>query len=392
MTFYEAALRVLESEGRPLTLPGDHREVDRPEPAVPRRQDARADDAVAARGDGPPDARSQGGRHREGHLRAGRLGVAGGCRGAGADGRAGAASGGEPAAAAAGRAPPGAAHGQRARGRPGQRAQAPPRGRGRGTGSQAPLPAAARGGVRDPQRGRTSACAPEQIIEQRAGKELCRRGRPPVEALLTALLEDNQRRIDAGRRPQFAFDKETGEVSLERAGAPSEAPPLELQAAFAAALGIPLEDGRPVLPGEAVAAARRREARWPRPRCHGARTALKDARRAMARALRKRLGEAGRGHLREVRREDDARAGLPRAEGGQALQGRPAAHRAQARGQRGAALRDADAQGHARRWTARRCRSCARTSATTRRRWACWCAPGTCAAMRAPRPRRAARW
>ncbi|RKH38642.1 HTH domain-containing protein [Corallococcus sicarius] len=128
----------------------------------------------------------------------------------------------------------------------------------------------------------------DQIIERAKAKELCAE-ETTVEAVLTALLEDNQRRIDAGRRPQYAFNQESGEVSLERAGAPSEAPPLELQAAFAQALGIPLEGGRPVLgkpvPGvveplvdEALIAT--------------ARTALKDARRSVARGLRKRLGEA----------------------------------------------------------------------------------------------------
>src|SRR5688572_28240118 len=75
----------------------------------------------------------------------------------------------------------------------------------------------------------------EQIIERARGRELCAE-ETTVEAVLTALLEDNQRRIDAGRRPQFAFNNQTSEVvTLERAGAPSEPPPLDLQAAFAAA-------------------------------------------------------------------------------------------------------------------------------------------------------------
>jgi ribonuclease E len=132
---------------------------------------------------------------------------------------------------------------------------------------------------------------PEQILEQARTKELAAED-TTVELLLTALLEDNQRRIDAGRRPQFSFSKETGAVTLERAGAPSEAPPLELQAAFAAALGIPLEDGRPVLPRTGAAAAGATpEAQADAALLTTVRTALKDARKAMARALRKRLGE-----------------------------------------------------------------------------------------------------
>jgi hypothetical protein len=130
---------------------------------------------------------------------------------------------------------------------------------------------------------------PEQLLERAKSKELAGED-ITVEALLTALLEDNQRRIDAGRRPQFSLSKETGEVTLERAGAPSEAPPLELQAAFAAALGIPLEDGRPVLP-KAGATAATPEAQADAALLTTARTAVKDARKAVARAVRKRLGE-----------------------------------------------------------------------------------------------------
>jgi hypothetical protein len=131
---------------------------------------------------------------------------------------------------------------------------------------------------------------PEQLLERAREKELAPED-TTVEALLTALLEDNQRRIDAGRRPQFSLSKETGAVTLERAGSPSEAPPLELQAAFAAALGIPLEDGRPVLPKAGAAAAPTADAQADAALLLTARTAVKDSRKAVARALRKRLGE-----------------------------------------------------------------------------------------------------
>jgi hypothetical protein len=129
---------------------------------------------------------------------------------------------------------------------------------------------------------------PEQLLERARSKELAGED-ATVEAMLTALLEDNQRRIDAGRRPQFSLSKETGAVSLERAGSPSEAPPLELQAAFAAALGIPLEGGRPVLARAGVAGAP--EAQVDAALLTAARTAVKDARKAVARSVRKRLGE-----------------------------------------------------------------------------------------------------
>jgi hypothetical protein len=129
----------------------------------------------------------------------------------------------------------------------------------------------------------------EQLIERARGRELAPED-ITVEAVLTALLEDNQRRIDAGRRPQFAFNKQTSEVvTLERAGSPSEPPPLELQAAFAAALGIPLQDGRPVLGKPAAAASA--EALVDPALLTTLKTTLKDARRAVARALRKRLAE-----------------------------------------------------------------------------------------------------
>ncbi|QSQ15914.1 HTH domain-containing protein [Myxococcus landrumensis] len=130
----------------------------------------------------------------------------------------------------------------------------------------------------------------EAIIERARSKELCAEDLT-VEAVLTALLEDNQRRIDAGRRPQYAFNKDSGEVTLERAGSPSEAPSLELQAAFAQALGIPLEAGRPVL-ARTGAAAVASEPVVDAALLTTLRTSLKDARRAVARGLRKRLGDA----------------------------------------------------------------------------------------------------
>ena len=74
-------------------------------------------------------------------------------------------------------------------------------------------------------------------------------------------------------------------------------PPLELQAAFAAALGIPLEGGRPVLPRRPRAAAEVPADLQAVAGC--AKTAVKDARRATARALRRRLADLRGGHVRE---------------------------------------------------------------------------------------------
>lgn len=131
------------------------------------------------------------------------------------------------------------------------------------------------------------ALRPEEIVARSRERELAGEDVTPTQ-MLTALLEDNQRRIDVGRRPQFLFSQETGQVNLERAGAPSDAPPLELQAAFAAALGIPLEGGRPVLARVPHAAEEKGEVGELR---EAVRTAAKDARRALARALRRRLAE-----------------------------------------------------------------------------------------------------
>ncbi|MBI3184290.1 MAG: restriction endonuclease [Myxococcales bacterium] len=135
-----------------------------------------------------------------------------------------------------------------------------------------------------------------EIAERARARELAGEDLTP-EQILTALLEDNQRRIDASRRPQFLFDRESGRVSLERAGQPSEAPPLELQAAFAAALGIPLEGGRPVLPRSAERGV---DISAELGQVQAAKAAAKDARKAMARVLRRTLAELDAGTLEKA--------------------------------------------------------------------------------------------
>lgn len=127
-----------------------------------------------------------------------------------------------------------------------------------------------------------------ELVERARARELAS-DELGAEQLLTALLEDNQRRIDAGRRPQFVFSRDTGRVQLERAGAPSEAPPLELQAAFAEALGIPLEGGRPVL--RSLSQPSSAESPADKELFQNAKTAVKEARRGAARVLRRRLAE-----------------------------------------------------------------------------------------------------
>ena len=64
-----------------------------------------------------------------------------------------------------------------------------------------------------------------------------------AEALMHALREDNRRRADAGRKPAFSFSA-TGEISVaaDRAAAGEPPPSVELEAAFAYALGVPLTD------------------------------------------------------------------------------------------------------------------------------------------------------
>jgi hypothetical protein len=116
-------------------------------------------------------------------------------------------------------------------------------------------------------------------------------------SLLEALAEDNQQRLDQGRRPQFAAIRtETNELQLSVDTSAPEAGPLPLQAqeAFCKAANLPFENGKVVLrshrkkddaPGLAAPSADDLAL------VHTAKTTVKDARKAMARVLRKKLGE-----------------------------------------------------------------------------------------------------
>ncbi len=135
----------------------------------------------------------------------------------------------------------------------------------------------------------TVAVTPTELLAQIKAKEGLR-DEVSVGGLLDALADDNQRRIDSNRRPQFsALKTEQGQVqvSLET---DSSVTGISVQEAFCAATGLPFEDGR-------FRAAK--DTRPAHPRVEGddaasaqtARLAVKDARRTVARSLRKKLSE-----------------------------------------------------------------------------------------------------
>ena len=122
-------------------------------------------------------------------------------------------------------------------------------------------------------------------------------------SLLEALAADNQERVDQGRRPQFtAIRTDTNELQLSvETTAPENAPlPLQTQEAFCKAANLPFENGRVVLRSQrrrdepatlAVVASSPEDLAL----IQTARLSVKDARRAMARVLRKKLSELDTG-------------------------------------------------------------------------------------------------
>lgn len=142
----------------------------------------------------------------------------------------------------------------------------------------------------------TEPLGPEEIATRARARELAGEELGP-ESILTALMEDNQRRIDAGRRPQFVLSKESGKLSLERVGAAPEVDPLELQLAFAQVLGLPIEGGRPVL---ARPRERALEPGAEMQQVQAAKVAAREARRGMARAMRRKLAELDAGTLEKA--------------------------------------------------------------------------------------------
>src|SRR5216683_38307 len=126
---------------------------------------------------------------------------------------------------------------------------------------------------------------PEQIAQLALERELAST-ELSKEQILTSLLEDNQRRIDSGRRPQFVLSTETGELALERTVGGEGVRP-DVQAAFATALGIPIEAGRPVIARPAVAATTELVDAGNA----AVKAAAKESRRTLARELRRRVAE-----------------------------------------------------------------------------------------------------
>ncbi|MGV3622364.1 MAG: HTH domain-containing protein, partial [Archangium sp.] len=114
--------------------------------------------------------------------------------------------------------------------------------------------------------------------------------------LIDALASDNQRRLDENRKPQFAAARgENNELQLsiepQIEGGPA---PLEVQTSFCLAANLKFENGRVILKAELRAQERVVEAApsgEDLQLIQTARHAGKDARKAMARVLRKKLSE-----------------------------------------------------------------------------------------------------
>ena len=133
--------------------------------------------------------------------------------------------------------------------------------------------------------------APSDLLRLARERQLASDELQP-ETLLTSLAEENQRRIDAGRRPNFALDP-AGALMLER----DDALVADVQAAFARALALPFVEGRIALRHQAPPA--------PEPvvddtLVHAAKSAVKEARRSMARALRSLLASLESGTLEKA--------------------------------------------------------------------------------------------
>ncbi len=133
--------------------------------------------------------------------------------------------------------------------------------------------------------------APSEVLRLARERQLASDELQP-EALLTSLAEENQRRIDAGRRPNFALDP-TGALMLER----DDAPVAEVQAAFARALDLPFTDGGIAFRQPPPSTA---EPLVDDGLVHAAKSAVKEARRATARALRAHLASLEPGTLEKA--------------------------------------------------------------------------------------------
>jgi ribonuclease E len=133
--------------------------------------------------------------------------------------------------------------------------------------------------------------APSEVLRLARDRQLASDDLQP-EALLLSLAEENQRRIDAGRRPNFALDT-TGALMLEH----DDLPVAEVQSAFARALDLPFTEGRI---GIRQAPAAEAEPLVDEGLVQTAKSAVKDARRAMGRALRAHLASLDPGTLEKA--------------------------------------------------------------------------------------------
>jgi ribonuclease E len=145
-----------------------------------------------------------------------------------------------------------------------------------------------------------SGLVPSELIARLKARELTEE--LGTLTLLEALAADNQERVDQGRRPQFtAIRSETNELqlSVETSVPENGPPPVQTQEAFCKAANLPFENGRVVLRSQrrksepavvAVASSPEDLAL-----IQTARLSVKDARRAMARLLRKKLSELDTG-------------------------------------------------------------------------------------------------
>jgi len=136
--------------------------------------------------------------------------------------------------------------------------------------------------------------APSEVLRLARERQLASDELQP-EALLASLAEENQRRIDAGRRPNFALDA-TGALMLEH----DDLPVAEVQSAFARALDLPFTDGRIALRQPAPSAAPAAEPLADDGLVHAAKAAVKEARRVTVRALRTHLASLDQGILEKA--------------------------------------------------------------------------------------------
>jgi ribonuclease E len=124
----------------------------------------------------------------------------------------------------------------------------------------------------------TEPVTPAALLERAVARELAS-PQASVEQLLTAMVTENQRRIDGNRLPHFALLSD-GTLAVDRSGKPAA----ELQAPFAAALGLPVVEGRVLLSSPKPV-----EAGPEASLVASARVAVREARRSVARALRSHL-------------------------------------------------------------------------------------------------------